>query len=295
VSAFCALTLATALLSALFIGLAHAIGLTDDGRDAPGRKLQTRAVPLAGGAAILCGLALAPLLGGTGLEHLLHGRALAVLLGAFALGAIDDLRPRGLPVGIKFAGQIVLALGCASVLAEPGLCFVGATLFALVAISAWNTFDNADGAVVSLAALGSLLRAPLLAGVLLGFLPFNLWIRRPAGGGGPWSYLGDSGTHLLGVIFALDPGSWPVLLVPALDLARLSVVRLQRGSRPWIGDRRHLAHRLQARGLGPSAVAGVLVLLAAPAVLGAWPDAQRAWALPCGVALTVLASACACA
>jgi UDP-N-acetylmuramyl pentapeptide phosphotransferase/UDP-N-acetylglucosamine-1-phosphate transferase len=81
--------------------------------------------------------------------------------------------------------------------------------------------------------------------------------------------LGDSGSHVLGVLLAATPGAEPLLLLPLLDLGRLALVRRARGRKPWEGDRRHLAHRLELMGLGPVAVAGCLAGLLLPTWLAA--------------------------
>jgi len=116
----------------------------------------------------------------------------------------------------------------------------------------------------------ALVSPPVAAGVA-GFLPLNLNARERAAGrdpaATPTAYLGDSGSHVLGFLVLVSPFAWPVLLVPLLDIARLSVVRVRAGSRPWIGDRRHLAHRLAAVGLSRVAAAAVLGGIALPACL----------------------------
>lgn len=274
----CVAALFCSALTWAFAVIAERLKLTDDGTDAPGRKLQSHAVPLVGGSALFCVLLAWEARGGCmyppfalphELEQVRIGYGLAALIGAFLVGLVDDLATKGLRPALKLAGQLVVAALCARAawngdLAEALL----AGFVALAAMNAFNTFDNADGAATSLGALGLGVVSPVLAAPLLGFLPFNIWIRRrtPSGGSTPLAYLGDAGSHLLGVLVALVPGAWPVLALPLLDLARLSVVRLRRGSRPWIGDRRHLAHRLQARGLGPTAVVLVLLVVAAPSV-----------------------------
>ncbi len=294
----------SAALTALLVLLAERVGWTDDGREAPERKLQARAVPLVGGAALflvllgLTGVGL-DLARGLAAQVDVHPGAFAAALAlgcAFVLGLVDDLAPRGLGPGLKLYGQLAIAAVCArhvhdahvdSTPAEWSLAFA----VALLAMNAFNTFDNADGAASALAALGlSFVVLPITA-ALLGFLPFNLWLRRGSSttASTPLAYLGDSGSHLLGVIVALAPATWPVLTVPLLDLGRLSIVRWQRGSRPWIGDRRHLAHRLQARGLGPTAVVLALLAIAAPGVFGGVLAATTAWALPAGLVLTLAA------
>ena len=79
---------------------------------------------------------------------------------------------------------------------------------------------------------------------------------------------GNSGSHLLGILLLLDPIGRVALLLPVLDLLRVSLVRLAAGARPWVGDRRHLAHRLQKTGLSAPLVALILIAIAAPSFLG---------------------------
>lgn len=231
-----------------------------DGEEAL-RKPRTAPVPLVGGAVLVLALAVAEALGGAP-----PGMPWPALAGAFLLGLADDIRPGGLRPGTKLLGQcavgllFVLAPGFEGDLAQRAL----GLLLAVVAMNAMNTYDNADGAAV---ALGLLAFAPVAAlrSALLGFLPFNLPWRR---GAPPAAYLGDSGSHLLGVLVAWHPGARLALLLPLLDLGRLVLVRRRRGQAPWTGDRSHLAHRLQAAGLAPVAVALALVLLALPPFLG---------------------------
>lgn len=299
-----------AVLSLSFAWLAERFALVDDGADARERKLQRRAVPLVGGLAIACVVLLVwarmpevPPWGSTGprfllpaeLELVRAGYGALALLGALLLGLVDDLATRGLRPGLKLAGQCAVAVLCARHALESnvdGAWGAAALAFALalLAMNAFNTFDNADGAATSLGALGLCAVAPALAAPLLGFLPFNLWVRRKAPDGStvPLAYLGDAGSQFLGVLVALVPGAWPALALPLLDLARLAVVRWRRGSRPWIGDRRHLAHRLQARGLGPTAVVLVLLVLAAPSVLLPIPAGGAPLAVAGGLLGTLL-------
>ena len=140
-------------------------------------------------------------------------------------------------------------------------------LLALVAMNAVNTWDNADGAAGGLTLVA--LPAGPLGAAAAGFLPWNLWRR----GGAPIAYLGDAGSHLVGVAIAARPEAIGVLLLPLLDLARLSVVRVAAGSRPWIGDRRHLAHRFEAAGVPGVGVAALLAGLAGAPVWLGWPGA----------------------
>jgi UDP-N-acetylmuramyl pentapeptide phosphotransferase/UDP-N-acetylglucosamine-1-phosphate transferase len=238
------------------------VGFADDPSAAPDRKRQTRPVPAVGGIAILAGLLVV---------RALPSSAWVGVGLAFLVGAIDDRRKGGLPPAALILGQLVVAAGLVAsgwrICAGAPLLAVAASAFAVVlAINALNTFDNADGAASALGVLGLGAGSPLLAAPLAGFLPWNL----VAGGGTrPAAYLGNSGSFVVGVLLLLDPIGRYALLLPLLDLARLAFVRVSKGSRPWIGDRRHLAHRLQAKGLATLPVVFVLTALAAPAVVGA--------------------------
>lgn len=236
--------------------------------------------------------------------------ALALLVG-LAAGVWDDLRRGGLPPRVQLAGQLLVGVLASfyfhpaqSVVIELGgggealrtLTLPGtwtwaavAACLALAVLNGINTFDNADGAVCGVAGMGLLAAASPLAPAVLLFLVPNLLLRRPASGRSgardPWAYLGDGGSQLVGVAVLVTPAAWPALLLPLLDLGRLCLARPLAGQAPWVGDRRHLAHRLQRRGLGPLAVAGVLVAIAAPFVL--WPS-------PSGAAGTTALFALAC-
>lgn len=285
--------LTSAVATLLLSRWADRAGWTDGGADAPARKLQGRPVPLVGGAAILSGLFLilaglaptSPALTGfhfaSGLDRATDRRVCLALVLAFGVGLVDDLKPTGLRPAWKACGQmaagvLLVASGALEGAQASPAAALAWILAAVLAQNAMNTFDNADGAATALALCGVALPAPLLAAPLLGFLPFNLWVRpRPdtsragadAGDPAPLAYLGDSGSHLLGLLLVVNPATRLVLWLPLLDLARLSYLRWRHGSRPWIGDRRHLAHRLMAAGLSPTPVVLVMLLIAVPAIL----------------------------
>jgi UDP-N-acetylmuramyl pentapeptide phosphotransferase/UDP-N-acetylglucosamine-1-phosphate transferase len=238
-------------LTGILVWLAPHLGLLDRPESAPERKLQRGPVPRVGGIVLALGLS------ALWFARLWSPAAPLAFGAAFALGLADDLAPRGLPRALKFA----LEAGVCALFAweTPGSAALAFGLAAL-ALAAANTFDNADGALSALACAGLARSAPCAAAILGGFLPWNLWIR--ARSGAPRAYLGDAGSHLIGLVLLADPRSAPILVLPLLDLLRLSWVRWRAGSRPWIGDRRHLAHLLQARGWSPTAVAAILLALA---------------------------------
>ena len=59
--------------------------------------------------------------------------------------------------------------------------------------------------------------------------------------------------------------------VPLADFLSVAWLRVRAGVRPWIGDRRHVTHRLIASGVSPTrAVLALLCVQAAAASAGAW-------------------------
>lgn len=275
--------LASALIAfgatAMLATLAERIGFADSSSgDEAGRKLQKRAVPPIGGLAIALAwwIVGAPHIAIGGLPEWFASPAstYAALALALALGVLDDALPHGLAPLAKLIGQllagIVLATPCWTAL--PFLPALGWTCAgaagAAFACNVWNTFDHADGIAAGLAGAGFALLANPLAAAVFGFLPWNLVLRR---GSEPRAYLGDGGSHLLGMVVLVEPAAWPLAVLPALDLARVVTLRIAAGQRPWSGDRRHAAHALQRRGLSPLAVA--LTLIAA----GLLPLVPQLW------------------
>lgn len=228
------------------------------------------------------------------------GSALAI---AFGTGLLDDARADGLRPRTKLLGQGLAALALTATLWTDALAsgggdpsaLVGAllwTLGAVLAQNAFNTFDNSDGAAGSLGVLAFLGPAPLFAGALVGFLPFNLPRARKGdrvdGASPPGAYLGDSGSHLIGLALFVVPAAWPVFLLPGLDLLRVVVERYRAEQAPWIGDRRHLAHRMLERGASSPMAAACLAVIALPGILGvqlAGGSGPLAWG---GAATTLL-------
>lgn len=272
---------AAAVTLALALGARRArLGDAPRGAEAA-RKRQRGAVPCVGGLAILVALLFATEApwrpeAWPALARLWPAPAVVVgtLVLVLAVGLLDDHRPLGpaakaLATGIAFAPMGV-AMGLQGGSGVDWAVGLGWALWACAVAHVLNTWDNADGALAGLVGLGALSVVPALAAACAGFLPFNLDAGRRSNRSrrAPTAYLGDGGSFALGFLVAASPQAWGLVWLPALDLARLSVLRWASGSRPWIGDRRHLAHRLEARGLGPVGVAAVLAGLAAPAALG---------------------------
>jgi len=292
----------------VLVRLAGGLGLADDGSDAPARKSQRAAVPLAGGPAlILAALSIAlwprfgdfaawiPSFSGDPWTVGRTGLALGVAL-AFVTGLVDDRRAAGLgPLG-KLAGQFAAGLaltigleigGAAPTPFERGLV----VLAAVAAMNVANTFDHADGTLGSLSFAAFASAGSSYAGALAAFLGFNLARRRP--GAPPYAYLGDSGSHVLGILLATSSLGLAALTLPALDLARVIALRVRAGEPVWRGDRRHLGHRLADAGRGPLAVVGIVLACAAPpfAALAPWIETRglaRGGALLAGAAGSAL-------
>ncbi len=226
------------------------------------RPVRETSVPRIGGLAVLAGL----LVSGWPLPWWALGSA-------FLLGAWDDRRP--LSPGAKALGQIVPAGLLAWELTRglPGTEIYLQSLWivplAWAAQNIVNTWDHADGLVCG---LGGLALPPVAAAAFLGVLPWNLLLRKPSPGQGqhdlPRLYLGDAGAHVAAILLVSFPLSRWFLILPALDLARVVWLRWRAGHRIWVGDRRHLGHRLQNLGWPPKLVAVAALAPAAP-LLGA--------------------------
>ncbi|HUR28336.1 MAG TPA: hypothetical protein VM509_09115 [Planctomycetota bacterium] len=276
--------LATAAAVLAFARVAAPLGLVDAGGGVGLHRTERGAnLRLVGGLALALGVAFATWTEPATREDA-SWRTLLALLAALLVGLADDGAHGGLSPRAKLALQALPALAFACWNETP---LSSAPLFAFAAAVAAqnvvNTYDNADGVLLASAALAFAPVRPAWSAVALAVLAFNL---RPRGRANV--LLGDSGSHLIALMLLSEPRAWGAFLVPALDLARLRFVRRAQGRGWWVGDRAHLAHRLQARGLAPIPVVLVLLGVAAPAIFGvALFDAPLAWA--CGLAASSLA------
>jgi len=287
----------TALAAALLARWAPRLGWVDHVTPATAhRKPTDRPVAPVGGTAILIGLVVAallpiegavpvPRLWGVEMGEPVELAFWPALLSAFGLGLVDDLRRDGLDWRLKLVGQglvgVVLVAPAVDTLTVLHASY--SIVLTVLAQNAWNTFDNADGVATSVGAVALAPVAPTVGATLVGFLPLNL----PLGRRRAAACLGDAGSHLVGVLIVCL--ATPLALVlPLADLARLAVVRWRAGSRPWIGDRRHLAHRLQRAGFGPRGVVAWLVVIALPSIALPYLDPSRGGTSLLGVWLTGL-------
>ncbi|MHC4065080.1 MAG: MraY family glycosyltransferase [Planctomycetota bacterium] len=249
-------------------------------------------------------------------------RLLVILGGAIVLhiiGLIDDVRPLG--PGQKLAGQIVVAITVALAahvrLLEvlPAPLSVALTVVWIVLITnAFNFLDNMDGLSAGVAAIaagifaaaallaGQLfvpVMALVLAGALLGFLPYNFAPAR--------IYMGDAGSMVIGYLLAVltvlttfyDPeqGLQPfgvfvplvVLAVPLYDVVSVCGHRWRAGSSLFLGDRRHFSHRLVQRGMPVRTAVLTIYLATATTAMSALILPRATWP----IALVVFAQ-CVC-
>jgi UDP-GlcNAc:undecaprenyl-phosphate GlcNAc-1-phosphate transferase len=295
------MTVAAAALVAAAVGAAVAVAaarlVTPLARrsglvDPPGgRKLQSEPVPLVGGVALLLAGLSALLTGRLArptippAELVASGAATWLPLAMMAVGILDDRSGKRLSAGWK---AVLTLIALATALASgggSGLLAFGAALVALFAlVHATNTIDHVDGlcagcsalalfaAGAAAAALGEdelCVRILALAGGAAGFLFLNFPRARV--------FLGDGGTLLLGGCLAWlwlhwrRPEVFLLATVPLADFLSVAWLRARSGGAPWIGDRRHVTHRLIARGATPTrAVLALLALQAAAATGGGW-------------------------
>jgi UDP-GlcNAc:undecaprenyl-phosphate GlcNAc-1-phosphate transferase len=232
-----------------------------------------------------------------------HGVLLANMGFMTLIGALDDAKD--LSPGKKLAGQIIASISlCFSIggartiafdnlaaLGQFGLLInVGLTLFiVLLIVNSINMADGIDGLAGGLVAvilawlgIGAALTGSsdilsiiirLIVPVIV-FLAFNLR--------GPWRnrasvFMGDAGTMMLGYAIAwfcleLTGRGISVLAcslvvaLPVTDTINLSFRRLFAGRSPFIADRQHLHHLLEAAGVATEIVP--LLLTAVAAIVG---------------------------
>jgi UDP-GlcNAc:undecaprenyl-phosphate GlcNAc-1-phosphate transferase len=289
---FLVATLAAMALTPLARRLSTVIGAIDQ----PGaRKVHRVPMPRLGGVAVLGAMAVTFLL----LWVALPQHPVRMMEGKIALGAalgllpillislIDDIRP--LPAGPKFAAHALgaaIAVGSGVCLAPTvhlfdhpvyiGVLAVPLSMVWIVGVTnAFNIVDGLDGlsaglalvSACSLAAIFTISNQPdmaaaslVVAGALVGFLPYNL---HPAS-----IFLGDTGATAIGFClgcFALRGGATltsgfaallPVFFLGlpiadmAVSMARRFILRHEQpnGHRIYEADQNHFHHRLLARG-----------------------------------------------
>jgi UDP-GlcNAc:undecaprenyl-phosphate/decaprenyl-phosphate GlcNAc-1-phosphate transferase len=229
-------------------------------------------------------------------------KLLALIAGstlAFLVGLADDVSQGRFPVWAKFGGQllgaaILIAAGVTTSFLPFEWMNVAVTLVWLVGMTnAFNLLDNMDGlsaGVAFVAAAVLLINAWSLdeifislilvafMGSLLGFLVFNVPPAR--------IFLGDCGSLFIGYVMGsltlleryvthasglLFPILMPVLVlaVPLVDTGTVVFIRLRERRPIYVGDNRHLSHRLVGLGFSRRRAVTVLYLLTFSLGLGA--------------------------
>ncbi len=229
-------------------------------------------------------------------------KLLAFMLGstvAFAVGLADDVLGERFPVWTKAAGQaiaaaILISAGVTtSFLPFQWMNVVVAFLWLVGMTNAFNLLDNMDGLAAGVAFVASLvllinawflgeifisLLLVAFMGSLLGFLLFNVHPAR--------IFLGDCGSLFIGYVMGsltllerylshasglLFPILMPVLVlaVPLVDTATVVFIRLREHRPIYVGDKRHLSHRLISLGFSRRHAVSVLYLLTFSLGLGA--------------------------
>ncbi len=273
--------LLSTLLAPLSIRYARLLGAVDhpDG----GRHLHPRPTPRLGGLALL--LTALPLslfiAQSTASSVWLTGGALVA-----ALGVTDDLYPLSplvklsallavcaLPAAFGLAPE-VFTLGSLRFSLSHPFDNIFSLLWVLLLVNAFNLIDGADGLCATLASVSLLSlfltggnpAALILFGAIIGFLPYNLPLKKRI----TRSFLGDTGALFLGyslAVFSLEIPTFslatPLLFaLPLFDLFRVFTLRLLRGKNPFRADRTHLHHRLAERGYSHSAILALCTVYA---------------------------------
>jgi UDP-GlcNAc:undecaprenyl-phosphate GlcNAc-1-phosphate transferase len=236
------------------------------------------AIPLVGGPALAAGALVSLIALGMPLTL---GQAVAAA-GFFAVGLLDDLKE--LPPAPKVALQLGVALASALLLA-PALALAGLVMLVLLLlVNASNYLDNMDGLLPGVAltqAVALLLLGPFScagAPLIVWAMPAVLFLALPPAR----IYLGDSGSHLVGALLALDAVAYlagpdgvrtrfllplaVLFAVPLADAATVTVSRLRRRRPIFRGGTDHLSHRLVRAGF--TVPQAVLALVLASGVCG---------------------------
>ncbi len=250
-----------------------------------GRKIHTNATPLMGGAAVY--LAFAATIYQNDVYSLeLKGVAVGATI-VFLMGLIDDVR--SLPATLKLAVQVVATLVMiwygvvADFLPNTWWGKLGEVLVTLVWVTgitnALNFFDGMDGLASGLTAVSAFFIGMLaiqsgqnylmylsmsLMGSSLGFFPYNMRYKKPAG-----IFLGDGGSTFMGFMLAslTVMGGWgakypikaytlPVIILGILifDMSYTTIARFRKGLISGFSEylnftgKDHLHHRLEALG-----------------------------------------------
>jgi UDP-GlcNAc:undecaprenyl-phosphate GlcNAc-1-phosphate transferase len=280
-----------------FSKVARSLGIIDH---PGGRKAHARPIPLVGGISIFLTLLAASALSGVMLSasYLLFALSLVIAIGLW--DDVKEISPR-LKFAIQIVACAVMIAGAGIELRSVGdllgwrpiglwIFTIPMTVFAVVGVvNSINMMDGMDGLAGSLSFVAfawyALVArdqglhvqfdvAVILTSAIAGFLLFNLRF--------PWQkhakvFLGDAGSLMLGFTlgwYAIDltqgvGRSFPpiaalwVVVLPLADCVSIMSRRIRAGRSPFVADRHHLHHYLQARGFSHGQTLGILVSLSA--------------------------------
>lgn len=274
------------------------------------RKLNRVPVPVLGGVGVFVGFAVAVYAVASVMHIQMPHIYIVVLLLMLSVGLIDDLYD--LKPGVKFAAQILAVLllyfvcnlridnlhGIFGVYEVSMVVSLPLTLIACVGlINSLNLIDGIDGLSSGYSIVSSILFAAwtciqsnnanllmscALIGALIPFFIYNVFGKRYK------MFIGDSGSHLLGVMFcilalnvidtpsfngnveaALIPFVLAVLSHPIFDTLRVMTMRICKGNSPFRADKTHLHHALVGKGLTHLTTTLIIIGLNL-LVVGAW-------------------------
>ena len=307
--------LVTLLLAALSVWVVHPYlvkfalkkGIVDNPN---ARKLNRMPVPVLGGVGVFLGFAIAFYTIAAIMHMQLPHIYIVVLLLMLGVGFIDDLYD--LKPAAKFMAQILAVLllyfvcdlridnfyGIFGLYELPIAISLPLTLIACVGlINSLNLIDGIDGLSSGYSIVASMLFAAwtcvqscnvnllmscALIGALIPFFIYNVFGKRYK------MFIGDAGSHLLGVMFcilalnvvnspspesyveaALIPFVLAVLSFPVFDTLRVMTMRMCKGYSPFKADKTHLHHALVGKGLTHLATTLIIIGLNL-LVVGAW-------------------------
>ena len=273
--------LIAAIVTPLSIFIAPKVGAMDVPKDK--RRVHNKPMPRFGGIALYAGIMVGLAIFAQGRPHLAE-----ILIGCtliYILGAIDDIK--GMKPIIKFAGQVVAAsivfgmglriefvtnwFGEGNVDLGIAVCYIVTVVWLVGITNAVNLVDGLDGLAAGISAISALSIAyvsyihgwyypttcmMILAGVCLGFLPFNF---HPAK-----TFMGDGGSQVLGfslaalsILGTVKSATLVVVVIPALvlglpifDTLMAIIRRTVRHQSIGTADKEHLHHRILRAGFG---------------------------------------------
>ncbi len=217
----------------------------------------------------------------------LFGASLLIVV----LGIIDDIQGIGFSPKLKLLGQfvaagIVVAFGIRiSFLGISWLNIVVSMIWIIGITNSFNLLDNMDGLSAGVAAIAGLIFFAVtalqgqvfvamiliaLVGSILGFLKYNY---------NPSSiFMGDAGSMFLGFMLgsltitasyvtprssSLLPAIMPlaILSIPLFDTISVVIIRIKEHRPVYVGDKRHLSHRLVDMGFSQRSAVNLIYLL----------------------------------